>query len=108
MGKNKVSEVPQDEVEELEVEEITEDEFGDDPVEEDEDEAEATFTAKEIASELGLTPKDFRRWLRSKTDRRANKGGRWIFTAEEKADWVAKFQAKDEAADDNAEADATA
>lgn len=45
---------------------------------------EVTFSAKELATELGLDPKTFRRWLRAHTADRANKGGRWIFTAETK------------------------
>jgi hypothetical protein len=88
-----------DEVEEFEVLELDELD-AEDEVTEDEDEAEeVTFSPKEIASELGITAKDFRRWLRSKTDRRANKGGRWVFTADEKADWIQAYNSKDEAAE---------
>jgi hypothetical protein len=87
---------------EVEVEVLELDELDAFEVTEDEDEAtdeEVTFSPKEIASELGITAKDFRRWLRSKTDRRANKGGRWVFTADEKADWIQAYNSKDEAAE---------
>ena len=43
---------------------------------------EVTMTAKELASELNTDPKSFRRFLRSRTDDRAGKGGRWVFDAE--------------------------
>ena len=55
---------------------------------------EITFSAKEVATELGTDPKSFRRWLRSHTEDRANKGGRWIFTAETKALIIAAYNAK--------------
>ena len=38
-----------------------------------------TLSAKEMATELGTDPKAFRRFLRSLTEDRAGKGGRWIF-----------------------------
>lgn len=41
------------------------------------------ITAKAIAARCGLDPKKFRAWLRSTTKSRANKGGRWGFTAEQ-------------------------
>src|SRR5580765_6130896 len=87
-----------EEFEDFELEEMTDVEDTDDEATEAEGDDEVTFSAKEIASELGLTAKDFRRWLRSKTDRRANKGGRWVFTADEKADWIKAYNTKDEAA----------
>ena len=40
------------------------------------------MTAKELAAELNVDPKVFRRFLRSRTDDRAGKGGRWIFDAD--------------------------
>jgi len=42
---------------------------------------EVTMTAKELAAELNTDPKSFRRFLRSRTDDRAGKGGRWVFDA---------------------------
>jgi hypothetical protein len=48
--------------------------------------AEITFSAKDLAAECETDPKSFRRWLRSYTTSRANKGGRWIFTAAAKAE----------------------
>jgi len=56
--------------------------------------AEATFTAKDLAAECGTDPKTFRRWLRSQTTDRANKGGRWLFTAESKAQFVEAYKAR--------------
>lgn len=50
-----------------------------------------TFSAKEVANELGIDAKSFRRWLRAHTTDRANKGGRWVFTAEEKADLLEAY-----------------
>ena len=55
---------------------------------------EVTFSAKEVATELGLDPKSFRRWLRAHTADRANKGGRWIFTTAGKAAIIAAYNAK--------------
>lgn len=55
---------------------------------------EVTFSAKELATELGLDPKTFRRWLRAHTADRANKGGRWIFTAETKDAILAAYASK--------------
>lgn len=63
-------------------------------VEADEASAEVTFSAKDLANELGIDAKSFRRWLRSVTPERANKGGRWIFNEETKAAFVAAYQAK--------------
>lgn len=40
---------------------------------------ETTMTVAELAAELGTDPKSFRRWLRTQTDDRAGKGGRWKF-----------------------------
>lgn len=55
-----------------------------DEVEETETTDEVTYSAKELATELGIDAKSFRRWLRAHTADRANKGGRWVFTAETK------------------------
>jgi hypothetical protein len=57
----------------------------------DEAPAEETFSAKDLATEAGTDPKSFRRWLRTHTDERANKGGRWVFSAEAKADTLAAY-----------------
>lgn len=76
MARNKTTATPvTDEVVEVETEEVT-------------------FSAKEVATELGTDPKSFRRWLRSHTEDRANKGGRWVFTAETKALIIAAYNAK--------------
>lgn len=56
--------------------------------------AEVTFSAKDLAAECDTDPKTFRRWLRSQTSDRANKGGRWVFTAESKAEFVAAYKAR--------------
>lgn len=55
---------------------------------------ETTFTAKDLAAECGVDPKSFRRWLRSHTDQRANKGGRWLFTPEAKAEFLDAYKAR--------------
>ncbi len=55
---------------------------------------EKTFSAKDLAAECGTDPKTFRRWLRAQTTDRANKGGRWIFTEESKAQFIAAYKAK--------------
>ena len=39
----------------------------------------ALISAKELAAELDIDAKSFRRWLRTLTDNRAGKGGRWVF-----------------------------
>jgi hypothetical protein len=54
---------------------------------------EITFSAKELAAELHLDAKSFRRWLRNWTNDRANKGGRWVFTADRKAEILAAYKA---------------
>lgn len=56
--------------------------------------AEVTFSAKDLALELNTDPKSFRRWLRAHTADRANKGGRWVFTAETKAAIITAYNAK--------------
>mgnify|MGYP002082243901 CR=1 FL=1 len=52
------------------------------------------FSAKDLAAELGIDPKAFRRWLRGHTTARANKGGRWLFTAETKAQMIDAYKAR--------------
>lgn len=70
-----------------ELPEVTEDE-----IELEEDEAtEPMFTAHDLAVRCGVSDKDFRRWLRSITPQRANKGGRWAFNAETADTLVARF-----------------
>lgn len=54
---------------------------------------EVTFSAKEVAAACGTDPKNFRRWLRSITEARANKGGRWIFTAEVMTELIERYAA---------------
>lgn len=56
--------------------------------------AEVTFSAKDLAAELGIDAKAFRRWLRAHTTDRANKGGRWIFTEESKAQFIDAYRSK--------------
>lgn len=56
--------------------------------------AEETFSAKDLATLCGVDGKAFRRWLRSTTDRRANKGGRWKFSATERDQMVEAFKAR--------------
>lgn len=55
---------------------------------------ETTYSAKDLAKELGIDAKSFRRWLRAHTADRANKGGRWVFTAESKAQFIAAYNTK--------------
>ena len=55
---------------------------------------ETTYSAKELAVEVGTDPKSFRRWLRAHTADRANKGGRWVFTAESKAAILTAYATK--------------
>lgn len=57
---------------------------------------EISFSAKDLAALCGVDGKAFRRWLRSTTDARANKGGRWKFTAEERDALVGKYNARNE------------
>ena len=62
--------------------------------EETEAPAEVTYSAKDLAKELGIDAKSFRRWLRSQTPDRANKGGRWIFDTESKAAWLNAYNTR--------------
>jgi len=55
---------------------------------------EEIFSAKELAKELNLDAKSFRRWLRSVTPERANKGGRWVFDAELKASLIELYNTR--------------
>jgi hypothetical protein len=75
-----------------------------------EPEAEVTLTTpKALASELGTDPKTFRRFLRSVTDDRAGKGGRWGFTADQvdelKARWAARAEKATQPTIDDADID---
>lgn len=56
--------------------------------------AEVTYSAKDLAAELNTDAKSFRRWLRAHTADRANKGGRWVFTAESKAAIIEAYNTK--------------
>lgn len=67
---------------------------------------ETTFSAKDLATELKTDPKSFRRWLRAHTDERANKGGRWSFTAESKADIIKAYGEKAKGTDAKLKSDA--
>lgn len=73
MARTKNTATPTEEVAEVEAEEVI------------------TFSAKQLATELNIDAKAFRRWLRAHTTDRANKGGRWVFTAEEKADLLEAY-----------------
>lgn len=42
----------------------------------------STITVKDLCAELNAEPKAFRRWLRTQTDARAGRGGRWAFSPE--------------------------
>ena len=53
------------------------------------------FSAKDLAVAAGTDPKTFRRWLRSNFAR-DNKGERWVFDAEMKAEVLARFAATPE------------
>jgi hypothetical protein len=69
--------------------------------------AEVTFSAKELATLCDTDAKTFRRWLRTQTEQRANKGGRWVFDAEARDHYVEAFLTRNDApADDEVEADA--
>lgn len=67
------------------------------PTETEAEEAEApeTFSPKDLAAELGVDAKTFRRWLRRHTSNRAGKGGRWVFDTDAKAELIAAYR-KDE------------
>lgn len=55
---------------------------------------EITFSAKDLAKELAIDAKSFRRWLRAHTEDRANKGGRWVFSSEARDEILAAYRAK--------------
>jgi hypothetical protein len=79
-------------------------------VEADEVEAtdeEVTFSPKDLAAELNTDAKSFRRWLRSYTSDRANKGGRWVFDADTKATLIEAYNARNAPAEDNVSDDAS-
>jgi hypothetical protein len=54
----------------------------------------ATYTPKDLAKDLGITPKDFRRWLRTQTDERAGRGGTWSIDEATKDILLARYRAK--------------
>ena len=56
---------------------------------------EITFSAKDLAAEAKTDPKTFRRWLRNHFDR-PNKGERWVFTADMKAEVLERYNKADE------------
>lgn len=56
---------------------------------------EITFSAKDLAAEAGTDPKTFRRWLRAHFDR-PNKGERWVFTSDMKAQVLDAYNKVDE------------
>lgn len=62
---------------------------------------EVMISAKAIATELGIDPKSFRRWLRRNTEDRAGKGGRWNFTAEQAEELKAAYSKPAEVAGDD-------
>lgn len=66
------------------------------PTEAEVTETEATteqgsITVKDLCAELNAEPKAFRRWLRSQSDNRAGKGGRWSFSPEVAEQLKAKY-----------------
>ena len=66
-----------------------------------------TISAKQLADELGVEPKAFRRWLRRHTTNRAGKGGRWAFSLEDAAELKAAYTkaAAEETADEASDAE---
>lgn len=52
------------------------------------------FSPKAIATELNIDAKSFRRFLRSQTENRAGKGGRWAFDADAKAAIIAAYNTR--------------
>lgn len=56
--------------------------------------ADVTYTPKDLAVELGITPKDFRRWLRTQTDDRAGRGGTWSIDEETRILLLDAYRAK--------------
>lgn len=61
-------------------------------VDETEAPAEGTsYTVKDLCTELKAEPKAFRRWLRTQTDDRAGRGGRWNFDQETYDALIAKY-----------------
>lgn len=83
MAKTQATPVTDDELEILEADEVTE---AAEVIEE------TGFSAKQLATELGIEPKAFRRWLRNWTNDRANKGGRWFFSEERKAEVLEAYR----------------
>lgn len=56
---------------------------------------EIIFSAKDLAAEAGTDPKTFRRWLRNNFSR-DNKGERWVFNSDQKAEVLERFNQADE------------
>lgn len=52
---------------------------------------EGNITVKDLCEALNAEPKAFRRWLRTQTDNRAGRGGRWVFTPEVAEQLKAKY-----------------
>lgn len=56
---------------------------------------EVTFSAKDLATELGTDPKTFRRWCRANLSH--TKGERWIFDTKSKDSVLEQFRSKPDA-----------
>lgn len=56
--------------------------------------SEHSYTATEVAKELGISAKDFRRFLRTQTDQRAGKGGSWVIDEETKDELIRRYNEK--------------
>lgn len=55
--------------------------------------AEGRFTPADIAAEIGITPKECRKYLRSLTKDRAGKGGRWVISPETAEKLIERYPA---------------
>jgi hypothetical protein len=49
------------------------------------------ITPKDLAERCNTDPKTMRRFMRSLTDQRANKGGRWVLTSDVADEIVRRF-----------------
>jgi transposase-like protein len=49
-------------------------------------------TPSDLANKLGITPQQFRRWLRKHTGTRVGKGNRWYFNAKYSKELLADYR----------------
>lgn len=52
------------------------------------------ITPKDLATRCNTDPKTMRRFMRSLTDERANKGGRWVITPDVADEIVRRFESR--------------